>query len=608
MDENNMGIEGINSDETMPIDTEAVANAVKTQTDVSEASSDEVMNVPEAETGKAADTTETVESVGASDDSDLVLYEKDGVRNPKKLIKKQLGFDAYTGEAKYEYLVEASVNEETNEPVCVRVMQRGFDAMTGKPVYIDYTENANDNTSDSGENVAEAPKKAFKINWGIAGIIAAIVILLVAAVLLIRGIAGGLGAHSKILNASISTIKGDVFGSQALDALDILSSDAQTYEAEIDMNTDMGRMNLNMDYAFDASKGQMGINGAAKVSGVVEENFSLYYDDSIIQVSLPDLIDDTIFQYDYTSEDNDGYIYDLVRDETEGKLSDVNALLTASNNMYKKSSKYRNALKKELLKVYNNIEIEKTDSDYFEIDDKDRKCVGYSFTIDEDILAGCLDAAENAILETYGDDYSDMISAACRLTGEDEWDEMFEDAREELKDFDDIDVEVYIYKNKLAAVKVETDYEDVSVEFQGGDTRTSNMRIKYSDRWDSYNVKLKSELDGKKLEGSLTSAGVNMLNYTYNTESGKLELSVDGSEMECVIRVKDGSIEMGFDGYLDGYNMEADLNISKKARIKSLEDGDIFDVGTAELEDFTDLFKEMGIAGNSVINELEYLF
>ena len=301
--------------------------------------------------------------------------------------------------------------------------------------------------------------------------------------------------------------------------------------------------------------------------------------------SIP-TVSKSVYEYNYTKS-NKGELADLIEDNTGGSIDDVNAILSGISKAMKKSSDYRSKSTKAVIKALSDIKIEKVKAEKFEVDGKDRKCDGYSMTITEKDLKNIMKALTDVRESVYGDIVDDMFEAIENLTGERMPD--LDDVEDEIDLDEDIEIEFFIYKKALAAVSVNVDDEELLVEFQGGDNRTSNMAISV----DGHEVMSReSEMSGKVEEGTIKVEGTK-IKYSYDKSSGDLMIN-PGVKIRANYLVKGNKITLTMDENILGVNVDGTVTISKGSRAQALK-GDIFDVGNA---DETDIMGEvMDIAG-----------
>ena len=575
-----------------------------------------------------------------------------GVREEKIVIETIIGTNAETGEAIAEYKVQNGFDGMTGEPVYVPVVQDGFDGETGKPVFVEKTADvvttevapeievetatvsyeaepvSEDVTAvsepvyeDYSQNQAESTEvysqyqpadvstyddaTTKKKKPGIIIAIAAIVAVILIGIAVFGALKGGLfmSPANKVALATANTLK----ESSIVETLMEASAFTNQSELTSTMEGSVSAYGTNVDFeattAQDIKAGKIGAEGKVDIAGITDQTFKFYYDDKKIQFAVPDIYDD-VFVYDYSSSSN-GYIAELIEDETDGDIDDLNALLKAANELYKNSEKYRTKLAAEMAKVYAGIEVEKIGSEEFEVDGKDRKCKGYTVTITEDDIQNFVKAYIKATEDSYGPAMKDFMEAASNLSGEDiDYDEIMDEMNDELGDFDDLSFDVFIYKGKLAAIETKIDGERIKIEFKGGDKRISEIEVSVGKE----RVVIKDKDRNGKETISVGASGFDVFDCSYNKESGKISFSVaGGKEYDAVFQVEPGKkVKVGFSGKIEGVDMDIKVETVKGAKIKEIK-GDVFDLGDADEDDFEDLAYEissevmsmMGMGGSS---------
>ena len=101
-----------------------------------------------------------------------------------------------------------------------------------------------------------------------------------------------------------------------------------------------------------------------------------------------------------------------------------------------------------------------------------RKCNGYEFTVTEDELLQVMDGVKEVYDAYYG-------GAADALEALEVWGMTFRRLRDRACSMGDINVKVYVYQNKLAAVVAEAENSDTAFHmlFKGGEYRMQNLEL-----------------------------------------------------------------------------------------------------------------------------------
>lgn len=529
----------------------------------------------------------------------LISVEIDGQVKQVQAYKRRNGFDPMTGAPMEEIVIRDGFDPMTGEAAYVAVEKNGFDPMTGAPLFAPANAGAPEPQQQSpvsqvvqsvkgdvvnvrkagsgnGRKTA-APKKGVKIPTGaIIGIAAAAVVVVLAVVFV--GMFSS--KQAKILKAVNKTIENDTFGSVLVESSKILSSDSVTVDVAGEISAYGQGGEINATVAADVDNAKVYAGGSFDIAGAsAEANF--YYDDSKLQFSIP-TVSKSVYEYNYTKS-NKGELADLIEDNTDGSIEDINVLLGGAAKAMKQSSSYKKKSTAAVLKATKDIKIKKIDAQKFEVDGKDRKCDGYGMTITDKDIKNIMTALKDVRTDVYGDILDEMMEAMENLTNErmpdmDDLDDEIEDSI----DFDeDIELNFYIYKGMLAAVSVNVDDEEILVEFQGGDNRTSNMVVSFDG---TKILKRESEISGKAEEGSLKIMGANeKIKYSYDKSTGDLVVDF-GYKIKANYLVKGDTISLTIDENIDGVSVDGSLTISKGSRISALK-GDIFDIGNADEDD-----------------------
>jgi len=319
------------------------------------------------------------------------------------------------------------------------------------------------------------------------------------------------------------------------------------------------------------------------VADTISQEVYFSFDDSSIRFSMPD-IDDQVFCYHYAKE-NDGAIASLVDRYTDGSIEDVNTILECINNMYKQSGDYRKELKSAIRQAYKSVDVERIDSEEFEVNGKERRCKGYEMLITEENLADFTEAVMDATTRVYDNDAKELAYAVASLTGDKsiaqtyEKTEDGEEVAELVSDEKDISLEFYLYGGKLAAVRTTIDNETVTVEFRGGDSRCSNVEviIRNKDAGTRNTFALESSRSGNREKGQFYVDNVSVASYSYDLKKGSYSVDLVGFSTDGLLLVTKKNLK--FQSELSGKNYaKLKVNIQNGARIPEIK-GDPVDVG-----------------------------
>ena len=460
-------------------------------------------------------------------------------------------FDPMTGE-----LIQDNSNEATNN----------FDPMTGQPV----------NKEEASNNVQTPVKKAFP-KWVFIAIPVAAVVLIV---VLLVACGAFRSKTTKILLATANT-----FSEQPMFIEDLKLDDITKWSQSQKMTTNMvmDGMGDSLDISFAVNPSEIRFFGNVEGESVPEVDFVIAYTEKDIKAQLPSICDE-LFVYNYTEMPSG----DLFEEMDEDDIEMLNETLTSYWNS--DNTKMEKKINKALTKALGEIEIEKIDSKQFKIDDKKRKCDGYGFVLTEDFFLDLLDDIENIYEEECEESVYELSAEA------------FDSLRDTFRDFPEAEVEVYIYKNKLACVSMIMDDEDAEIEllFKGGEFRAQNMELTIDDGYDNYSIELEGKTDGKNEEYELSVEGTDVLVFEYDRKSGDFVIESDEMEIEFEGNLVSERNAVTVSCEVEGIDME--ITISKGANFEKLS-GEEFNIGEASQDDFMDLVED-----NEELMELMYDF
>ena len=423
----------------------------------------------------------------------------------------------------------------------------------------------------TGLEITEGPvtapdntKKNKKLRIGI--LIAAFILICAAAVCYFVFYAN---SKAKIIRAVKNTFSEYDNGANkllsAFDIEDIISKKDFTVNLELNGGIEDTDFNLNADIMFD--KDIMQMEGDVLVSYIPSIEFALRFDKGRVSLHIP-MIKDYLFVYDYHDK-NDGYI---------SILTDTKALNTALEDSYDvmfgkdmTSSEEGRKLIDVFIDELKDTEVKKTGSEEFEIDGKDVKCAGYEIMVS--------DSSIEKILDAVGD-----MDALKDMRIDDQLYGLLDEAG-------DITAQVYIYKNKLAAVILESDLPELDICFEGGDYRCQNVRAVLDGE---ELLRIKGNIEDDVEKASLSFLDQEIVSYEYDFSKGDLSAKIlDLYTSESKIKNDGKSLEIE----LDLMDIE-DMYIGGKVRIKkgsSISDlsGNEFNVGNASPDEIDALIKEV---------------
>ena len=544
----------------------AKPEASGTQTPAEAQAAPETQNVSEPEmnfdpmTGKPLEAAQP-EALGTQD-----ATQSQAAPEPQNANEPEMNFDPMTGKP-------IGAQQNTNDP------EMNFDPMTGKPIGAQQNANGAEMNFDPmtgkpiGGNGAPAKKAPKKIVWIVGGVAAV-------AVVVVAGVCSGafLSKQNKILLATKNTLEDMPQVVQDVNFADIVASGKYTVGVKADIEGE------GFEGTLKCKDAQMQADGTVSISGMGDIDFLVNLDDEQISASIPMLTDD-ILVYNYT-EEKDGYIVDLLGEDGIASIDSALSEITSP----KEQSKVAQEVVSVIYDEYKALDIKNADKEEFKVDGKDRKCKGYEFTVTEDNVLNVLDGIED-IYDEYYEEAADTLDVDMGY--------VFSELRSEVRGMEDINVEVYVYKNKLAAVVagVEDYYSTFTLLFQGGDCRMQNIKLIAEDRYDEYSV---FELKGKTKDSKETydlsiGDGTYEIGLTYNHKSGDYSLDyrdywsslyAEGNLQSSSKGVTFTLDELGGDGA--SLNTDIEVSVSKGAQFEKMS-GDTLDIGNLSESDLREL-------------------
>ncbi len=437
-----------------------------------------------------------------------------------------------------------------------------FDPMTGQPIERGISANP-------GMPIKQGKGKAM-------GILIALGVIVVIASLALIGIRSGvfLKPSKKVLLAAVNTLQDQPRFIKDLSSAkvnDLLNSGKYTIEVSSQFE------DFDVDILYLAEPSKMQLTGNVE-SRLIDIDFIAEMTSDQIRFKIP-VKDRRMFTYNYR-EEKDGAIVDMVGDSMLTEID--NALIHLnSGNQNKDLSK---DMIKVLQKEYDTLKFKSLDKKDFTIDEKKRSCKGYSATISPDHLENIIDGIE----EIWEDAFDETFRAA-----ELRPDQAFDELRYGLRYMDDIRLECYLYRNKLAAIILESDDDDVQIQllFEGGDTRMQNMRCIVSEYDDVAELQLKGRIQDSeeryslKAKNKYDSYDLAELRYDYKSGAYRIQAG-EGDYDEIMLK---GTIKSDRNGLtltldqIDVYGIPeitGSLSVKKGSSIQEIS-GDEYDIGEA---------------------------
>lgn len=294
---------------------------------------------------------------------------------------------------------------------------------------------------------------------------------------------------------------------------------------------------------------------------------------------------DYAFFYD-PKQDNEGF---LSEDFREKELERLNGLLEGITSDQMSAETMRKNMVSALKKEFKNLNFEKTAARSWTINGKERKCKGYRIALDEDNIVRFWEAFSESTQKKMQTETKDAVDGVLDLI------------TDEVKDMEfEADLCFYLYKGKLAAVVMEGEYQEICVEFRGGDYRMQNIVVTMKNDYFSEELIISSERKGKT-ETTTIEVDDEEISIIYNAKSGELSIESDLYGERCSIEgvYKHSGSEVSYtleDIVVDGSSMMDDVGFTvyakKRPGIEKYE-GEKFDLGNASKEDFEKLAEDL---------------
>ena len=490
---------------------------------------------------------------------------------PIEEAENTLQFDPMTGEPiKKQETESMQFDPMTGQPVNNRAAEEmQFDPMTGQPVNNRAAEESMQFDPMTGKPIKKNGVKNSKLPK-ILGIACAAV---AAVAIIIFGLVNLLMPNSvKVYMATANTFKEMPHIVEDLLPLAKIMTSAKV---TVGVSSKYSGNQISVDFM----KSDKQVQAVARLDNDDVSDFKVIanIDKKAVSLYAPKL-DDRVFVYDFT-QDNDGYIADLLDDD----LDAFNDLLKSVNEQDDTWIRFSKDVTDSLIKEFKKVKFEKIASENYTVGDKTKKCKGYQFNIDEELVGSILNSIRKKVDKK---EYEEALSALMR---EDvDIDDMFDDLIEEIDGMDDIKVSVYISGNKLAAVVIEIDDEELEIEFQGRDYRTQTIKITERPAYGKKNVfRMKGSVEGKNetLKFSVGDTDLGKVEYNFKTGEYKINLSSVISA-KGILKSSASEVELEID------SGDVTVYAKKGAKFESLK-GKKFDLGTADKDDLEDLGEDL---------------
>ena len=476
-------------------------------------------------------------------------------------------FDPMTGER----IVQSGA--PTFDPMTgERIAQSGapaFDPMTGRQIV---------------GNKPTGKKKVLPIVLGIVGV----------ALILVCGIFGlvASGVFSsntgKVLSATRKTAKNAEFlGLEEI--AEIVADNSYSVQSKMDIS------DQNVEITYSNTDKQKAVDLSADISGFGNINGKMVLSENSLDIAIP-FLTDKILHYNYKEKK-----YGAIADLQNGDVADtLDAIL---NIMYTSGvqGKAEKNMEKATLEQMRNIKFEKTSNGSYEIDGKERKCKGYKTTLTDDDFEAYIDIMENYYREKFSDvDMDEYLK---------EMEDAFDELKESVKDIDDLDITVYLYKGKLAAVNAKIDTTEMEIQFNNSKNPLQKITIPVNVGGVEDVLVWEGVENGSRIVYTVEVSGEEEpFVLSYDKKSGEFALEIDDDlELEGSVKKKSGSITYTVDRMMvDGekIDIQGEYTISDKTE-KITVSGDTFDIGNASEEELTDFLDDIEEELKDLLGDVE---
>jgi hypothetical protein len=319
-----------------------------------------------------------------------------------------------------------------------------FDSQTGQPVY--------------PQQMYQQPPAQKKSKTGlIVGLSVGGTILCVAVVLLLLVTSGVfLSKPDKVIRAFGNTFQ----QTQLMEDLDISSIVAKgSYRTDVSVSAD----DAVLDASYSVTPSAKRLDASVGISqGWYSFNvmFAAILDKEHFAVQIPTFGSD-IYVYNYTQE-NTGFITDIMSEDEIAQMNRMLSELATSSG----SDELEVEAAEVFLSEFRSLTfVDAVKRDWI-VDGKTRSCKGYQTVIKQRNWNHILDQLE----EIYGDEADELFKNYYGYSA-------LEEMRDLCSDVPNITATFYIYRNQIACISLLAEGEEFSIQFQGGDRPTQNMKI-----------------------------------------------------------------------------------------------------------------------------------
>ncbi len=374
----------------------------------------------------------------------------------------------------------------------------------------------------------------------------------------------------------------------------ILTGKSYTMNATVDTD-EYG--SASAAFSVDGKNKQVSVK--AEIEDIPEFTVLAGIDDKSIKAEIPEFVD-YLFVYNYTEDNDDGYLAEMLGDDG---IESLNSVCKVLYDYSAGSDEYTAKVTKLTREYEKKLKWEKAEAETFKVNDKKVKCKGYRTTIEKDLALDYWDDFTDIYLEEFDD-----LNKELKKMGGEDLEHSFKEVKSEIKSMKDMDITFYIYKGALAAVEFEAGKNDqMTILFKGGDYRAQNIVVESDDE---EILELKGSKTKEKETYSLSVDGEDVCDLTYNLKKGVLTVEYedywDSYEYDFNISSSAGKFTLSAEDMdVDGEEVTFTLDINDSGKIEKYTNKEEFNIGTADEDEFEDLIESIDL---DELGDLAYLF
>lgn len=342
----------------------------------------------------------------------------------------------------------------------------------------------------------------------------------------------------------------------------------------------------SVNYSFGVNPSEIQFSGKVSNEYMPETDFVIAYTNTDIKAQIPG-VSDVFFVYDYT-QIPDGYLIENIEEETFEKINQVLSMYWDEKN-----EKMEKEITDAIINVITEMEITYLESKEYVVDNKERKCEGYGLTFTNKELTEIIKEIEYILIEEVDE------------TTYKTYEEMLQEIKTNIKDFPDIKLEIYIYKNKLASVHmiIEENNQEFELLFKGGKFRTQNIEFITTNEFSTNSLKIEGKKDGSKESYTFYYSDYysyddeEMFVFKYDGDNGNFYIEIEDSILRGHLLTERDNVTLS----LDVEDIEMKCIIKRGTDLQKIQ-GTEFNIGKASEDDFTNLLEESEELYDSIFN------